>query len=81
MQRSAHDRGVNPALVDLDLLSPAGADYADDIVQIGALQLVAARARGRLPGSRDADRVREAVLAAATLRGDRVAAPEAAKAV
>jgi hypothetical protein len=71
---------VQRALADLERLGPAAADYADDIVRIGALQLVAARAAGGFQAAELQVEYAAAVLAAATIRGDRVAAPETAKA-
>ena len=70
---SATAEMVERALVDLDRLGPASADYADDIVQVGALQLVAARAAGGFQAAELQIEYAGAVLAAATIRRDREA--------
>ena len=62
---------VERALADLDRLGPSAADYADDIVRVGALQLDAARSVGGFQAADLQIEYAAAVLAAATIRGQR----------
>ena len=74
---SATAEAVERALADLDRLGPAAAGYADDIVRVGALQLVAARAAGGFQAAELQIEYAASVLAAATIRRDRVGTREA----
>jgi hypothetical protein len=68
---------VERAFVDLNRLGPAAAAYAEDLVEIGALQLVAARAAGGFQAAELQIEYAGAVLAAETIRRDRAATREA----
>ena len=68
---------VERAFVDLDRLGPAAADYAEDLVEIGALQLVAARAAGGIQAAELQIEYAASVLAAETIRREDVANREA----
>jgi hypothetical protein len=61
---------VDRALAGLARLGPAAADYAEDIVRVGALQLVAARAAGGLQAAELQIEYAGTVLAAASIRSD-----------
>jgi hypothetical protein len=68
---------VERAFVDLDRLGPAAADYAEDLVEIGALQLVAARAAGGFQAAELQIEYAASVLAADIIRRDRLDTREA----
>jgi hypothetical protein len=68
---------VERALADLDRLGKGGGLLRRRHRQDRCAPAGGGAGRGRFPGGRAADRVRGQVLAAATIRGDRVATGEA----